>query len=84
MSGTKSPQVRKLTVEQFFAIRSISGFSLSEKNNEVFYITNTTGIPQIWVTSLKGGVTKQISIWPEAVREVHHNPKTRDIIICQR
>ncbi|MBS1494116.1 MAG: S9 family peptidase [Bacteroidetes bacterium] len=80
MSGTNSPQVRKLTVEQFFAIRSISGFSLSEKNNEVFYITNTTGIPQIWVTSLKGGVTKQISIWPEAVREVHHNPKTRDLI----
>ena len=80
MSGSKSPRVRKLTVEQFFAIRSISGFSLSEKNNEVYYITNTTGIPQIWVTSLKGGVTKQISIWPEAVREVHHNPKTNDII----
>ncbi|MBN8569177.1 MAG: S9 family peptidase [Ignavibacteria bacterium] len=80
MPGSKSPRVRKLTVEQFFAIRSISGFSLSEKNNEVYYITNTTGIPQIWVTSLKGGVTKQISIWPEAVREVHHNPKTNDII----
>ncbi len=80
MSGNKTAQVRKLTVDQFFAIRSISGFSLSEKNNQIFYITNTTGLPQIWVTSLKGGVTKQISMWPESVREVHHNPKTKELI----
>lgn len=80
MAASKSSHVRKLTVDQFFAIRSISGFSLSEKNQEVYYITNTTGIPQIWVTSIKGGVTKQISMWPEAVREVYHNPKSKELI----
>jgi dipeptidyl aminopeptidase/acylaminoacyl peptidase len=80
MPGKKAPQVRKLTVDQFFAIRSISGFSLSEKNQEIYYITNTTGLPQIWVTSMKGGVTKQISMWPESVREVYHNPKSRELI----
>ncbi|MBX7044387.1 MAG: S9 family peptidase [Ignavibacteria bacterium] len=80
MPEKKSSSVRKLTVEQFFAIRSISGFSLSEKNQQIFYLTNTTGLPQIWVTSIAGGVTKQISMWHESIREVHHNPKTNDLI----
>ncbi len=80
MPHIKSGKVRKLTVEQFFAIRLISGFSIDEKREQVFYITNTTGLPQIWVTSLKGGATKQISMWDEAVREIHHNPKTRELI----
>lgn len=77
--GTSS-QVKKYPVEQFFSIRTIAGFTLSPDNKKIFYITNTTGLPQIWSMSIDGGWATQVSLWGNAVKGVTHYPKHKRLI----
>lgn len=71
---------QRFPVEKFFSIRTIFGFTLSPDSKKIFYISNTTGLPQIWSVSIKGGWTDQLTTWKEPVRAVYHNPKSPDII----
>lgn len=82
MSKKKPAQktVKTFSIEQFFSIRTISGFSISPDNKTIFYITNTTGTPQIWSVPIQGGTPKQISVWDNAVRSVSHNPKRNELL----
>ena len=77
---TSGAQVKRYPVEQFFSIRAITGFTLSPDNNTIFYITNTTGLPQIWSIPLTGGWATQISLWSNAVKGVLHYPKHKRLI----
>lgn len=82
MSKKKPAQktVKTFSIEQFFSIRTISGFTISPDNKTIFYITNTTGTPQIWSVPIQGGIPRQISVWGNAVRLVSHNPKKNELI----
>jgi dipeptidyl aminopeptidase/acylaminoacyl peptidase len=76
-----SSSVKRIPIESFFAIRSTLGFTLSHDNNKIYYITNTTGSPQIWSIPLYGkGCPEQISIWNEAIKGLSHNPKKNELI----
>lgn len=82
-TSKKSPKVKKtekLTIEQFFSIRSIFDFTLSPDNKYVYFITNISGSPQIWRVSVKGGYVHQISSWDNSVKTVIHNPKKDELI----
>ena len=53
--------VKQIPVESFFAIRSTIGFTLSHDDKKIYYITNTTGSPQIWSVQMDGkSCTSQI------------------------
>lgn len=67
-------------MEKFFSIRTISGLTLSKNNKNIFYITNTSGTPQIWSVPMSGGWTSQLSTWNESIKGIFHSPKTREII----
>jgi dipeptidyl aminopeptidase/acylaminoacyl peptidase len=72
--------VKRYPVGQFFAIRSITGYTLSPDNKYIFYITNTTGMPQIWRIPIEGGWSEQISLWDESIKGVYHYPKDDRLI----
>jgi dipeptidyl aminopeptidase/acylaminoacyl peptidase len=76
-----SNSVKRIPVESFFAIRSTLGFTLSHDDNKVYYLTNTTGSPQIWSVPFNGkGCPEQISIWKDAVKGLIHNPKKNELL----
>lgn len=76
----KLSKVHKYSIEKFFSIRTISGFTVSEDDKSIFYITNTSGSPQIWSVPLEGGWADQITTWTDAVKGVHQNPKSHELI----
>ncbi|MBK8549784.1 MAG: hypothetical protein IPL53_01485 [Ignavibacteria bacterium] len=73
-------KTQRYSIEKFFSIRSISGFTLSQNDKKIYYITNTSGTPQIWSIPIEGGWTDQISTWKESVKQIFHNPVTKEII----
>ncbi len=82
MSSKKkqNANVKRYPVEQFFSIRSITGFSLSPDNKNIYYITNTTGLPQIWRIPFGGGWADQISLWNDTIKGISHYPKADRLI----
>lgn len=73
-------KIQRYPVKKFFSVRSIFGFTISANDKKIFYITNTTGTPQIWTIPIEGGWTDQISTWNESVKHIFHNPKTKELI----
>ncbi|MEO6693832.1 MAG: S9 family peptidase [Ignavibacteria bacterium] len=75
-----SSKIQRYPVEKFFSIRTIFGLTLSRNNKDIYYITNTTGLPQIWKVPMEGGWTNQLSTWKDAVRAIYHTPHSKELI----
>ena len=73
-------KIERYPVEKFFSVRTISGFTISPDNKKIFYISNTTGSPQIWSIPIDGGWTDQVSTWKESVKMINHSPKSNELI----
>lgn len=73
-------KIQRYPVGKFFSIRTIFGFTTSSNDKTIFYITNTSGTPQIWAVPSSGGWTDQISTWSDSVKAVYHNPKSKELI----
>ena len=71
---------QRYPVEKFFSIRTVSGFTISPDDKTIFFITNTTGTPQIWRVPISGGWPDQVSTWHDAIKGVYHNPKSKEMI----
>ncbi|MCI0450237.1 MAG: S9 family peptidase [Chlorobi bacterium] len=77
---TSLDKPKEYRVEQFFAIRQISGLSLSPNGKTIAYITNTNGLPNIWTIPIEGGWTSQITLEENAVRWLSYSPKKKELI----
>jgi len=78
---TKGRKPRKeYRIEQFFAIRQITGFSISPDGKTIAYITNTDGSPNIWTIPISGGWASQITLAENAVRTLSYSPRKNEII----
>lgn len=73
-------KIQRYPVEKFFSIRTILGLTLSQDNKKIYYITNTSGSPQIWSIPIEGGWTDQISTWKDSVKYVDSNPVYNDLV----
>ena len=73
-------KIQRYPVEKFFSIRTIFGFTISPDGKKVYYITNTSGTPQIWSIPIEGGWTDQISTWKESVKYIDCNPVSKELI----
>jgi len=76
----KNQKSSRYSIDKFFSIRAITGFTISKNDKKIFFITNTTGKPQIWSISIDGGWANQISTWTESVKQIHLSKKTNEII----
>jgi dipeptidyl aminopeptidase/acylaminoacyl peptidase len=75
-----SAGVKRYPVEQFFSLRSITGFSLSPDDKTIYFITNTTGMPQVWSVPFEGGWANQVTMWDSSVKGLQAVPKSDDIL----
>lgn len=71
---------KQYTISQYFAIRAIMGTSVSPDGKTIAYITNTTGIPNIWTIPLGGGWTSQITLEDNAISSLFYSPKKNEIV----
>ena len=67
-------------IKQFYAIRQISGLSVSPKGKTISYIVNTDGMPNIWTIPVNGGWTSQITLHSDAVKNLHYSPKKNELV----
>lgn len=67
-------------VEQFYSVRTITHYTLSPDCKTIYYITNTTGSPQIWSVPINGGWSTQITLWDQPVRNLVHSPVSNSIL----
>jgi dipeptidyl aminopeptidase/acylaminoacyl peptidase len=74
-----SKLIKQYRIEQFFAIRQISGISVSPNGKTIAYITSTDGLPNIWTIPLDGGWTSQITLEENAVKTLSYSPKKNEI-----
>lgn len=73
---------QRYPVEKFFSIRTVSGFTISPDDKTIFFVSNTSGTPQIWKVPIGGGWPDQVSTWHDSIKGVYHNPKSRDLIFA--
>lgn len=73
-------KIKRIPVEKFFSIRALDGFSISNDDKYIYYITNTTGLPQIWRIPLLSGCPEQISVWGDAIKSILHNPVKKELL----
>jgi dipeptidyl aminopeptidase/acylaminoacyl peptidase len=66
---------------QFYAIRSITGFSLSPNGKTIAYIVNTDGLPNVWTIPIEGGWTSQITFLEDAAKGIKYSPKNKEMIM---
>jgi dipeptidyl aminopeptidase/acylaminoacyl peptidase len=67
-------------IERYLNVRAASSPSFSPDGRFVAYLSNTTGIPQAWLTPTTGGEPVQLTFGNDAVREVHFSPIRQDLL----
>ena len=69
-----APDVAR-TVEAIARIRSAASPSFSPDGKRIAFISNASGIPQVWVMDTGGGDPRQVTNLQDPVQSVHWSPK---------
>jgi Tol biopolymer transport system component len=64
-------------LERFLNVRSASHASFSPDGRRVAFLTEITGVPQVWSVSVEGGWPQQLTYYPERVQTVEYCPATQ-------
>ncbi len=67
-------------IERYLNVRAASSPSFSHDGGSLAYLSNTTGIPQVWLIPSAGGEPAQLTFGPDAVRGVHFSPVRDELI----
>jgi dipeptidyl aminopeptidase/acylaminoacyl peptidase len=69
-----------LGIERFLNIRSASGPSFSPDGRFVSFLTNITGVSQLWQVPVGGGWPVQLTFTADSVRGGHYSPVRPEIV----
>jgi dipeptidyl aminopeptidase/acylaminoacyl peptidase len=67
-------------IDRFLNIRSCTGPSFSPDGRFVAFLTNVTGVSQLWQVPVEGGWPVQLTFTSESVRGGHYNPIRHEIV----
>jgi dipeptidyl aminopeptidase/acylaminoacyl peptidase len=67
-------------IDRYLNVRAATSPSFSPDGRFVAYISNTTGIPQVWLIPADGGEPTQLTFGSDAVRGVHFSPIKHELI----
>jgi dipeptidyl aminopeptidase/acylaminoacyl peptidase len=67
-------------LDRYLNIRSSLGPSFSPDGRFVCFLTNVTGVAQLWQVPVEGGWPVQLTFTNESVRGAHYNPRKHEII----
>jgi Tol biopolymer transport system component len=69
-------------VDRFLEVRTAYCPSFSPDGRSIVYLTDTTGLPQVWKVDLADPVPKQITSLDDRIALVRYSPVTRHLIIA--
>jgi dipeptidyl aminopeptidase/acylaminoacyl peptidase len=67
-------------IERFLNIRACSAPSFSPDGRRVSFLTNVTGVSQLWQVGADGGWPVQLTFTAENIRAAHYNPRKHELI----
>lgn len=67
-------------IERFLNIRAASAPTFSPDGRFVAFLTNTTGVTQLWQVPVESGWPTQLTFTNESVRSAHYSPRRHEII----
>jgi dipeptidyl aminopeptidase/acylaminoacyl peptidase len=67
-------------IERFLNVRSATGPSFSPDGRFVSFLTNTTGVAQLWMVPTTGGWPVQLTFTTESVRGAHYSPRRHELV----
>src|SRR5215471_16848627 len=67
-------------IDRFLNVRACSGPSFSPDGRFVSFLTNVTGVSQLWQVPVEGGWPLQLTFTAESVRGGHYNPVRHEIL----
>src|SRR5262245_30310695 len=67
-------------IDRYLNIRSASGASFSPDGRFVSFLTNITGVSQLWQVPVNGGWPTQLTFTSESVRGGHFSPTRHELI----
>jgi dipeptidyl aminopeptidase/acylaminoacyl peptidase len=67
-------------IDRFLNIRAASGPSFSPDGRFVSFLSNVTGVSQLWQVPVEGGWPVQLTFTTESVRGGHYNPIRHEIL----
>jgi dipeptidyl aminopeptidase/acylaminoacyl peptidase len=71
---------KQFSIDRYLNIRAANGASFSPDGRFVSFLTNITGVAQLWQISVGGGWPVQLTFTNESVRGGHYNPRRHEII----
>ncbi len=75
VGGASSAVAAELSAKALASIGSSSSPSFSPDGGTIAFVSNTSGLPQIWTAPSGGGQPKQITHLTDPVQSVHWSPK---------
>jgi dipeptidyl aminopeptidase/acylaminoacyl peptidase len=67
-------------IDRYLNIRSASGPSFSPDGRFVSFLTNVTGVSQLWQVPVEGGWPTQLTFTTDSVRGAAYNPRRPELI----
>src|SRR5215211_4269535 len=67
-------------IERFLNVRSASAPAFSPDGRFVAFLTNVTGVTQVWQVPVAGGWPQQITFTRESVRSVSYHPTRPQLV----
>jgi dipeptidyl aminopeptidase/acylaminoacyl peptidase len=68
------------SIDRYLNIRAANGPSFSPDGRFISFLTNITGVSQLWQIPVDGGWPVQLTFTNESVRSGHYNPRRHEII----
>src|SRR3954463_10167483 len=68
------------SIDRYLNIRAANGPSFSPDGRFVSFLTNITGVAQLWQVPVGGGWPVQRTFTGESVRGAHYNPRRHELI----
>src|SRR5262245_27764730 len=67
-------------IDRFLNIRSALGPTFSPDGRFVAFLTNVTGVNQLWQVPVEGGWPVQLTFSGDSVRTAHYHPRLHQLI----
>ncbi len=77
---TPKKTVKKHDLKTFFATARTYGAAVSPDDGTVAFVTDRSGVPNIWTVGAQGGEPRQLTNFPDSVRLVTYTPTERFIL----
>lgn len=79
--GAQNPASREpFGIERYLNIRSATSSALSPTGDQIAFLTNISGTPQVWILSAQGGWPDQMTFFPDRVDFISWSPDGSGLI----